>query len=173
MQKKCAWCDTAIVSNTPPTDEQNIITHGICASCSDELLAKELGVSLHSFLDRLGVPVLAIEPGPRVQTANRQACDLLGKDISEVQGQKGGDLIECEHARRPGGCGETIHCKSCTIRNTVLETFATGHSFVDVLAYLDVYLGDEIRPATMKLSTEKVGGIVLLRIDDFEPQYQK
>jgi len=151
-------------------EDDDIISHGFCEPCAERLTYEALGKSLQEFLDSLGVPILVIEEGPRVRTANRQACELLGKPVEEIQGRKGGEVIECVYSRMPGGCGENIHCESCTIRTTVLETFASGKSQERVVAYPDIYSVKEVKKVCLEISTEKVGGLVLLRIDDLRTE---
>jgi len=119
------------------------------------------------FLDRLGVPVLLVESEPRVLTGNKPARDLLGKGLGDIEGRRGGEVIECVHSYSPGGCGQDVHCKSCTIRNTVLETFKTGKSFTHVQAFPDIQFEQDIKTMSVEISTEKVADVVLLRIDDF------
>ncbi|MFC1889223.1 PAS domain-containing protein [Thermodesulfobacteriota bacterium] len=170
MRRVCCRCGKEMGQISSDVHDEDIISHGFCEPCAEQFMYEELGKPLHEFLDTLGVPVLVIEPGPRVRTANSQACSLLGKSLSEIQGYKGGEVIECVHARTPDGCGQDIHCKSCTIRNTVLETFETGKSFERILAYPDIHVDEEVKNACLELSTEKVGGMVLLRIDDLRIQ---
>jgi hypothetical protein len=119
------------------------------------------------FLDRLGVPILLAESEPRVLTANKPARDLLGKGLGDIEGHKGGEVIECVYASTPDGCGQDVHCKACTIRNTVLETFETGKNFLRVKAFPDIQFDQDTRTMSLEISTEKVGDVVLLRIDDF------
>jgi hypothetical protein len=72
----------------------------------------------------------------------------------------------------PAAAGNTIHCKSRTIRNLVLDTHATGRSFERVPACQDIQLPDEVKTLNIAVSTEKVGDFVLLRIDDMEDAVQ-
>lgn len=166
MRKVCCRCGKEMGRVSADACADDLISHGLCEPCGEALVYEELGEPLDSFLDRLAAPVLLIEPGPKVRTANKQACSLLGKPASDVQGRRGGEVIECEHAKSPGGCGEGIHCQSCTIRNTVLETFASGKSFEKVQCYPDVGTATGVKKVCLAISTEKVGGMVLLRIDD-------
>jgi len=165
MKRVCAWCKKELGPAASGSDDDQAITHGICTSCSTGMLSA-LAVPLHEFLDSLGVPVLLMESEPSVLTGNTHARELLGKDLPEIEGRKGGEVIECVHSKKPGGCGKTEHCKSCTIRNTVLETFATGKSFVKVRAYPDIQVGEDVKTMSIEISTEKVGDYVLLRLDD-------
>lgn len=141
------------------------MTHGMCRTCSEAFFARP-SESLVEFLDRLGAPVLVIDPDGRVTTANQLACKTLGKAAKDVRGCLGGEAIECCHARKPGGCGGTVHCKTCTIRNTVMKTFDTGKPCVGVKAYPDVEIDSLTKTLCLAISTEKVGDVVLLRIDD-------
>jgi hypothetical protein len=166
MKRVCAWCQAdlgEIESKNQPVDA---ITHGICAACATRFCSGK-GESLMGFLDRLGAPVLLIESEPRVLTANKPARKLLGKGPGDIEGHRGGTVIECVHANTPEGCGQTVHCKSCTIRNTVLETFQTGKSFLHVQAFPDIQIGQDVKKMSLEISTEKVADLVLLRIDDF------
>ena len=53
---------------------------------------------------------------------------------------------------------------------TVLETFRTGRSFVRVPCFPDLQVGSEKKSMRFEISTEKMGGAVLLRIDDVRDQ---
>ncbi|MDP6634862.1 MAG: hypothetical protein QGG42_08200 [Phycisphaerae bacterium] len=169
MRRVCAWCRAdlgPVESNIHPEDT---VTHGICPSCAARLssLSVNRPEPLHQFLDSLGVPVLLVESEPRVLTGNKLARQMLGKELDEIEGRRGGEVIRCTHADTPGGCGKDVHCKSCTIRNTVLETFATGKDFLHVQAYPDIQLDGDVKTMSLEISTEKVADVVLLRIDDF------
>jgi hypothetical protein len=141
------------------------ITHGICEACAARVLANP-AETLLDFLDRLEAPVLVVLPDAQVFTGNKPARDLLDKDLDQIQGFRGGAVIECSHAHLGAGCGFEVHCQSCTIRKTVLETFATGKSMVNVRAYPDLQIGKEVKTMSLLISTEKFGDFVLLRIDD-------
>jgi PAS domain-containing protein len=165
MKKVCAWCHRELESFAADHEERYPITHGICDTCAANVMA-QLSRPLQEFLDNLDVPILLIESGPLICTANRRARKLLDKQLSEIKGRRGGEVIECAHARLPGGCGNTVHCKSCTIRITVLETFATGKSSVRVPAYPDIQTLSGVKTMRFLITTEKVGDFVLLRIED-------
>jgi len=148
-----------------------LITHGICEACAARVLANP-GESLLDFLDRLEVPVLAILSDAKVFTANQKAQALLGKGLPQLQNYRGGEVIECRYAHLGNGCGFEVHCHSCTIRKTVLETFATGKSRLKVKAYPDLQIGAEVKTMSLLISTEKFGDFVLLRIDDLRERLE-
>lgn len=110
---------------------ENVISHGICGSCRDNVLF-QMGVELGEFLDSLKLPVVVVNRGGTIITGNNQARTVLRKELPEIEGYKGGDVFECVFARLPDGCGNTMHCSGCTIRKTVMETHGTGRSFLRV-----------------------------------------
>jgi hypothetical protein len=71
-----------------------------------------------------------------------------------------------KQTKSPEGYGNTVHCKSSTIRIIVLETFATGKSFVRVPAYPDIQTVSGIKTMRYLITTERVGVFVLLRIEE-------
>jgi PAS domain-containing protein len=165
MIRVCAWCKKNLGVKNGTGTATKTITHGICSDCAGEF-ALSRGETLKQFLDRFNFPILVIDSETNVQTANAQACALLGKNLFDIEGQSGGNVIECVHAKLPGGCGQQLHCKSCTIRRTVTDTLATGKSHLKVKAYPDVQMHDTVKILSIEISTEKAGDIVLLRIDD-------
>jgi hypothetical protein len=98
--------------------------------------------------------------------ANEMALQFLDKDPDAVSGFKGGDVMECAYAKLPEGCGNTVHCAACTIRNNVMETFKTGKSLKRVPASLNRRSRGSVDKMEFLISTEKVDDIVLLRIDE-------
>lgn len=164
MKSVCAWCKSDI-GEIKEDHESFEITHGICDKCVKNLLS-ENSKSMHEFLDSLAVPVVVIEPGVKVRTGNKYAKILLGKELSEIEDTRHGDIIECVHSHAPGGCGSDVHCKSCVIRNTVTKTFDTGKSFTNIPAYPDIEILSKVKSMCFTISTEKVGEFVLLRIDN-------
>ena len=86
-----------------------------------------------------------------------------------LRGLRAGDVFECANARLPGGCGRTIHCSGCTLRRTVTDTFTTGRSHVRVPAYLRRRRDEDAGAVSLLITTEKVGGVVLLRVDHVGP----
>jgi len=153
----------------PGATAQRTITGSVCEECLDHLGAQS-GVPLRDFLDGLGVPVLAVDGDVVVKMANKPLLSLLGKGLSQVRGQRGGDVFECAYARLPGGCGKTVHCSGCAIRRAVTETFVTGRSLQQVPAYLNRDMVTQFLQLGMLISTEKVWGMVLLRVDRIGPQ---
>jgi PAS domain-containing protein len=161
MKVCCAWCQKEL-SSCAPSDAP--VSHGICAPCVKRFFARR-SVPLDTFLNRFDGPVFLMDNDGRIRAANRAAGELAGEEPTAIEGKLGGDALECRYAREPGGCGQTAHCRSCTIRLCVTETLTTGRSLVRVPAFPDLHnTKAERRPAWL-VSTERIGPSVLLRIE--------
>jgi len=166
MKVLCAWCGTVLQDGEA---EGRPISHGICGACSSNIEFQE-GVKLRKYLDSLELPVLAVDSDVVVKIANGKALALLGKNAEAVGGKRGGNVFECEHARLPGGCGRKLHCSGCAIRRTVTETWQTGKPAVSVPAILNHAATAGKEAISLRISTEKIGEMVFLRIDRMEQQ---
>jgi hypothetical protein len=165
MKSICAWCkkDMGIVHSNKYAE--NVITHGICEECA-RVAFTELNMDrMAIFIDRLPEPVLVVDGDVVALMANIKAREVLGKDLPKIKGFKGGNIIECVHSHEPGGCGRTVHCNGCAIRLTVEDTYKTGKSHLRVPAYADISFKSKVKKISYLISTEKVKGVVLLRID--------
>ncbi|MFI5298382.1 MAG: hypothetical protein ACHREM_09810 [Polyangiales bacterium] len=165
MKRVCAWCRTDLGTVDGDFDPRLPITHTICPECDHDFDDERTDETVQAFLDRLDVPVLLVDHYVRVIAASRQAQLLLADGVRETRGQTGGSLLECVSAALPGGCGGSVHCKGCSVRNSVLETHETGRPLNDVPAYVNVDNGAQTGRRWLRLSTQKVGDRVLLRID--------
>ena len=166
MRKVCAWCKKDLSSPDIGLNIENEpITHGICSDCAQAVLSFK-AKRLQSFLDQFPEPVFFVTSEGRIVTANSAGFSALGKQPEEVDGKLGGDAFDCRYADLPGGCGKTAHCKSCTIRNTVMDTLESGKCHIKVPAYPDLHHITGDKKIRFLISTERVAEAVLLRIDD-------
>lgn len=172
MKKICAWCKKELPALASAPGCESLISHGLCDSCGQRILQK-YGRPMQQFLDGLEAPVLVVDSNVVVLAGNRRAQKVLKKDLPAIDRRLGGDVIGCLYAKLPGGCGGTVHCKSCAIRQTVSDTYATGKSHLGVEAYPDIEVDSEVKHMQFRISTEKLGGVVLLRIDDIAPAPQR
>lgn len=162
MKLTCKWCKAEFDNEH---GSEYPITNGLCSSCSN--FSQDAG-SIKAFIDLFEAPVLLLQSNPRqVRTANQKACALLMKDLSQIEGLSGGQVLDCVHAFTGAGCGIDINCKNCTTKNAVVETFATGKSFKGVSTVLDVSKNGEIQVYNLKISTERVGELALVRIEQY------
>ena len=165
MKVICCVCGVNLVDKPSDVIGNDAVSHGLCESCAHHFMA-QVGMPLAEYLEGLHVPVLTVTPEGTIGAANQEALKLLGKSPVNIQGFKGGDVFECENARLPGGCGQTVHCSGCTIRNTVMDTVQTGKPHRRVQAYLNQYSDSGSHRYDLLISTEKKGGVVFLNIEE-------
>lgn len=160
MKRVCGWCGAALGKQ----GFGGAITQSICPACLDNLLF-QMGAPLPQYLDSLPEPVVMLNAEAEVALANRAACDMLQLDSATfTPPTRWGVVFECANARRPGGCGHTVHCSGCAIRRAVTTTHATGTPVNHLPARMQRTSDDG--PCELRITTEKAGRYVLLRIDD-------
>ncbi|HEY6001155.1 MAG TPA: hypothetical protein VI078_17860 [bacterium] len=164
MRRVCAWCRRELGRAGSAADDAPI-THGICGDCARREFSPRT-LPLRQFLDRFAEPVFIVNAATRVVTGNATALALLGKTPSEIEDRLGGDALGCRHAELPGGCGNTLHCRTCTIRLTVRSTLDSGQPHVRVAAYPDLPALSGGRRVRFLITTERMGDVVLLRVDE-------
>jgi predicted amidohydrolase YtcJ len=163
MNKKCAWCNEELTAIEGYTSEGEI-SNGICTRCAIKLTnsnprtAKEL-------LRFVREPVFVINSDGMMKAANNAGLKMLGKDMDEIEDALGGDAFECSYASLEGGCGNTEHCKTCTIRNAVMDTLSTGRGYRNIPAFQSINTSEGPKIFRFYISTEKVEECILLRID--------
>lgn len=164
IRKICAWCKKDLGA-VPPAGykTRHEVTHGICPDCLRKFFDFD-AQSLEEFLARFEHPVFLVDSNGRAISANTKGLSVLQKSLDEITGQLGGNIFECKYAAE--GCGQTVHCKSCTIRNAVEETYKTGQSFTKVPAYPDLHLITKENEIRFLISTKKMGEAVILQIDE-------
>ncbi|MDY6831383.1 MAG: hypothetical protein SWC96_06000 [Thermodesulfobacteriota bacterium] len=163
MKQVCAWCGKALGSDEAYASDGDI-SHGICSQCAIKLSGFEPRTA-KEVLDYVQEPVFVFNPDGVVTGANHSGLEMLGKNMEEIENALGGDAFECSYADEEGGCGNTLHCKTCSIRNTVMDTLATGKGYKNVPAFQSIKTEAGIKILKFYISTEKVGESILLRID--------
>jgi len=121
-----------------------------------------------TFLNTLEFPALLMQAEPRqVVTANQKACELFGKNLTQIEGHRGGQVFDCVHAFTEDGCGRDTNCDNCKIKNAVVNTFSTGNSHHNIRIILDIKKNNEITPYDMQIATEKMADHVLITINRY------
>ena len=166
MRRICAWCKKELTPREDMSTEREI-THGICSICALKFTSN-VPKKVKDMLDIITEPVLVIDALGMVKTANESGLKLLGKDLGSIEEHLGGDVLECAYAKLPEGCGRTEHCKTCAIRNVLMDTLTHDRSYKKVPAYQKIRTPNGERIIRFFISTEKVGEQILLRIDDIE-----
>lgn len=166
MRRICAWCGRGLddLETNSPTEP---VSHGICAACMSFVLDSN-PKHVRDFIDRLAAPVLLVDQNVAVVDANVAASVAFRRSPEDLEGMLGGEIVECAYARLPGGCGRTVHCAACQIRGAVTHTHQTGEPVHGVEAYNDVRTRTGVVRRRIRLSTERVDGTVLLRLDPVE-----
>ncbi len=166
MRRICAWCKKELTPREDMGTEKEI-THGICSLCA---LKFSSGVpkTIKNMLDLIDEPVLVMDSLGVIKSANDSGLKLLGKDLESVENHLGGDALECSYAQLPEGCGRTEHCRTCAIRNVLMDTLAHDRCYKKVPAYQRIRTSRGDRIMRFYISTEKVGEQIFLRIDDVE-----
>ena len=79
--------------------------------------------------------MMVVDEERRVQQINGFATQFADSSGEEMLGLRGGEALRCLHALDdPRGCGFGEFCEQCTIRNTVLDTLATGATHLQIEA---------------------------------------
>lgn len=159
MEIICSYCRKAL--GTKPPLEDDSVTHGMCPGCQEHFRRQWSGLSLGEYLDAFDRPIVVVDAEGRVVAANQQLADLVGRSQRELSGLLGGEAMECQYSRLPGGCGRTVHCQTCTIRNAVSQTLETGEPLDRVPAWLDQQEGR----VSLRISTLLVQGVVRVTIE--------
>lgn len=157
----CFYCG-AHIRNVE--SRRSIVSHGVCRNCLPRLV-KDLGQPLSDFLDKLSTPILVVQKDMQVVAANSAARRLSPEPLEDLSGRLCGEVIGCGHSHEEGGCGRTVHCLSCAIRRSIAHTIETSEPCHDIPAYPDVGLLRGERQVHFRISTEKKGDFVLLKIE--------
>ena len=165
MKKICGWCNKVLETNEKYASEGDI-THGICSLCAIKVTSYAPR-NAKQILDLVQEPVFLIDADGVVNATNRSGLELLGKDFADIENELGGDVFECSYAPE-GGCGNTLHCRTCAIRNIVMDTLSTGQSYKNVPAFQNILIKDEKKILKFLISTERVKERILLRIDSVQ-----
>lgn len=160
MKLICSYCRKLLGEKVP--FENSAVTHGLCPECHQAIMKQLEGVSFSEYLEDFGFPVLIVNEEGRVLTANEQALATLQKRLQSIQGFLGGEALECAYARLPEGCGETVHCATCTIRRLVDETRGQRQC----ISKRDVTLYTEKGEMRMTISSSYFESMVRLVIHD-------
>lgn len=170
MRIVCSYCRKVTGADLPRIEALEVTDQlNMCRECEEHFTRQWTGLSLAEYLDGFDVPTYVVHIGAgRIVAANAKFAELIGADSRDLYGLIGGEAMECLHSRKPGGCGKTVHCETCTIRQAVEHTAATGQPCIDVESYIE-------RKASrykLKVSTERVsqqhGALIRITIDHNE-----
>jgi len=161
MKTVCSFCNAVIHEGDSPDDP---VSHGVCESCYRKILTKH-GFNIRKFLDMLEAPVFLVDDDVNILAANSLAIATVKKPVAQISGNICGRVLDCINAFLQPGCGKTTFCPDCTIRSSVNETYATGHTVNRRPALLTHRTHDTEKMVQILVSTRKDGEIVLLRLE--------
>lgn len=164
MARLCSWCNNEINAPTPEVRNSRSIAPDVCAACKEHFVF-QMGVPLQTYLESLPAPIFVIDGDGVVRSANSEGYKMLNKGPRQVEKKLSGLVFECAYARLPEGCGRTVHCSGCAIRRSIYHTIETGESLIDVPATLRFARDGEPQDIAIRISTERMGDVVLLRVD--------
>lgn len=164
MKLICSFCRKTIREPQRGASAADV-SHGMCPPCGDYFERLWGGMPLGEYLDHLPRPVLVVNGDGRAVALNQRMASLLKRDRRELRGLLGGEAMACVHSRLPEGCGKTVHCRECTIRNAVTEVGETKRPAVNVPAYLKTAQGR----LDLVISARPVGDCVEVTIEDLQP----
>lgn len=160
MKIICSYCRKELGEKERFNDDR--VSHGICSECFDYFDKQIKGLSLERYLDEFEAPIIIVNAAGRILASNKMAEEMIGKPRREIFGLLGGEAMECVYARLPEGCGNTVHCETCTIRRTVMKAMESGEPQLHV----DVTLKQETREIKMVISTDKIDELVRIVIEN-------
>ena len=158
MKVVCSYCARAMGEKEPL--DNNEVSHGMCRDCLDHFKRQWEGLSLGEYLDSYDTPVAAVDADGRIIALNSKMTEIVGRVADEAVGRQPGDIIECQFARLPKGCGRTVHCKACAIRRALNCTIETGDSCINIPASVN----QGSKRAELFVSTEARKEYVLLTV---------
>src|SRR5512138_3623438 len=115
MRVVCSYCSAEL--GTVPGGKATDVSHGMCKPCADHFGKLWEGMGLGEYLDELPHAVVVLDADARVLAANARAAPFLDRPPEESRGLLAGEAVACARSRLPGGCGKTVHCRDCAIRN--------------------------------------------------------
>ena len=167
MKRVCAWCKTDMGELKSDLHDASAITHGICNVCLKSLF-EDKNIDFIPFLNSLSAPVVLIDENNTYLSANDAALSILEKQHTHLHNQRTGDIFTCENARLSGGCGHTEKCGGCQMLQLITDTYEGRDDFSNIPVTLMRRVDNVREELNLKISTESVNDLVLMRIDHFD-----
>jgi len=129
----CSYCLTNTSAKQSSEDGRG--AHWMCPDCRAYFDRQEDGLSQNDYLEQFDLPVVVCRVDGHVLGLNRAMREWFGNPLREGFDGQLGEVAECIYARRPEGCGNTIHCETCAIRQAIRRA-AAGEPTLKEKAYL-------------------------------------
>jgi PAS domain-containing protein len=163
MRLVCAYCRKLVRDDpgSPATD----VSHGMCAECEEHFGRLWDGMSVSEYLDTLPKPILILDGAGRIVAANGKVAALSGCGKEELAGAPPGRAFACVRSRLPEGCGNTVHCRECTIRRALAHVQETGEPLLRAPAWAKTEDGR----VELQISVAAAKGLVTVVVEDAHP----
>ncbi len=84
------------------------------------LKIKSKKIMLDDIMDANPAIMMLVDSNVCLEDCNLTALKMIKANKNVVIGKRGGEVLHCIHAfETKGGCGKTVFCKDCIIRNAV------------------------------------------------------
>ncbi len=103
-------------------------------------------------LSELPLPVAIANSKVEVEAINIAAQKFFCLSADEARLRKCGEVLKCIHAAHPEGCGGTLACKNCVLRNSVLQSLQ-GKTVSRNKGFFHVFDNNEIKRLTLLITT--------------------
>ena len=87
---------------------------------------------LNKIYNLLPIPLILINNNLEIANCNQSALTLLqitDDELRLMKDRRGGTLLHCIHSLTGDGCGFSIDCTRCIIRNSVVKSFSGINTF--------------------------------------------
>ena len=130
----------------------------------------EMGDLVGTVLDAIPSPIFVVDDDVQIIGYNLAASQMLAQEPDLVLRQRAGEILHCLHSTEtPGGCGRSVVCKECPVRNSVKEALS-GHQVVRTRARMELVQGDEVKEIFLLATTASFAhqgqSLVLLILED-------
>lgn len=156
----CSYCRKNLGQKEPFQDQR--MSHTMCPECLGYFMKQIKGLPIEKYLENFLFPVLIVNADGRIIASNLAAEKMTGKTSDEISGFLGGEVMECQYARLPEGCGNTVHCESCTIRRAIMSVMENGQS----QDHKNVKLKQDDKEIKMIISVKKIDDVVQMIVEE-------
>ncbi|OGO23440.1 MAG: hypothetical protein A2144_05520 [Chloroflexi bacterium RBG_16_50_9] len=150
-------------------DSQGLLKGGFgtVQDITERKRAEETLAAAHAELDAIyanvPIPLMLVDRERRVRKVNLAAARFSLRQCEEMIGLRGGEALRCLRSLDdPKGCGFGPFCETCAVRRTVMDTFNTGKSQIEVEATFPVIEDGRAEERWLLIST------ALLRLNSME-----
>lgn len=139
-----------------------ITTHDITERKNSEAELIKSKMELDAIYQNAPIVLMLVDRERRVRKMNSPAIEMSRRPLNESLGLRGGEVLNCVNSYDdPRGCGYGKECRTCVVRNSVLETFKTGRTIKAREATIPYNSGDEVLFLTVLVST-----VLIKQIDE-------